>query len=453
MPPLPIMKIDASFAEELINKALKSGADQAEVYMRSSKNLSVEVKDCSVDALKSSVGFGYSLRVIRAGRLGFSYATAEQGGDSVVSNAVEAAKYADEDRFLGLPEPAGPAADVEIFDPRIRDLNEDEAINKVMDMERAVYAEDRRISRIRKVSGSFTVSETIIMNSRSINVRYESTACSAQATAIAEQGDESRIGWEQMSGRFLEDVIFAEVGRNAATRAVRLLGSQKMSNLKASVILDNSTAGDFLGILASALSSEAVQKGRSLFAGRLGSRVISPRINIIDSGLLGRRLGSAPIDGEGTPSREKMMVQEGVLRTYLYNTYTAKKEGRESTGNAVRGGFGSLPSVGITNMFLSPAREAEAVPVNELFRAAGSGLYVVDVMGLHTANPVSGDFSVGVAGILIENGEEKYPVSEAVISGNILDLFDKIEGVGDDLRFYGNVAAPSLLISGVDISA
>ncbi len=446
------MRIDTAFAEEVVSGALLKGADQAEVFMRSSKNLSVEVKNREVDSLKSSLSFGYSLRVIKDGRLGFSYSTDRKDKDDVISRAVEASVYADKDPYLDLPGPAD-AVSVDIFDKAIEELREEEAIAKVMLIERSVYESDRRITKVRKASGSFTVSATAILNSKSVKANFSSTSCSAQITAVAEEDGESQMGWDFDSSRFLRDISFADIGRGAAERAVRLLGSKRIDGCRADVILDNSVTVDFMGIFAASLSSEAVQKGKSLLAGRIGRKVISDKINMVDSGLLRGRPGSSPVDGEGVPVKEKTPVSEGVLRTYLYNTYTAGKDGTVSTGNAVRGGFSSLPGVGVTNLFIEAASKNDILPAAEMFGAMERGLYVIDVMGMHTANPISGEFSVGVTGIWIEKGEMKYPVKEAVISGNILDFFGKIQAVGDDLRFYGNIGGPSLLISDVDISA
>jgi PmbA protein len=159
------------------------------------------------------------------------------------------------------------------------------------------------------------------------------------------------------------------------------------------------------------------------------------------------------VDDEGVPSQEKTVIHEGVLKAYLYNTYTARKAGAVSTGNAARGGFSTLPSVGVSNLFLEPVLGTSVFPKERLFAEIGRGLYVTDAMGVHTANPISGDFSVGVTGLWIEGGEIAFPVKEAVLSGNILELFGKIGAVGDDLRFFGNIGAPSLIICGADISA
>jgi PmbA protein len=232
-----------------------------------------------------------------------------------------------------------------------------------------------------------------------------------------------------------------------------LLGARTIAGSRTNVILDNSVTIDFLGIFASSLSSEALQKGKSLLQDKLGKAIISPRINIIDSGLRPGKLGSRPVDDEGVPTSEKILVHEGVLQTYLYNTYTARKGNTNSTGNAARGSFSSLPSVGITNLFIEPSTVGGCLGKKELFKFLGRGLYIVDAMGVHTANPVSGDFSLGVTGLWIEGGEVRFPVKEAVISGNILEFFNKVAAVGDDLIFYGNMGAPSIIISDVDISA
>ena len=445
------MKIDTGFAGEVVSKAIQKGADLAEVFVRASRNLSLEIKDQAVDSLESSLSFGYSLRIIRDGRLGFSYSNDRQEQDSVIGRALESSRYPDRDVYLDLPG-AGGSAEVEVFDPAIRDLGEDEAIRKITLLERSVYAEDARIKKVRKASGSFTVSETAIVNSRSVSAHYASTSCSAQVSAIAEEGGESQIGWDYRGSRFLRDISVEDIGRKASRRALQLLGSGKIAGTRADVVLDNSVTVDFLGIFAASLSSEAVQKGKSLLAGKLGRKVVSPKIKMTDSGLLPGKLGSSPVDAEGVPAREKVLIRGGVLEAYIYNTYTAKKAGTSSTGNAVRGGFASLPSVGVTNFFLEAASVADKVSQNDILKSVERGLYVVDAMGVHTANPVSGEFSIGVTGLWIEHGEVKYPVKEAVISGNILDFFSRIEAVGDDLAFYDNIGGPCLVISGVDIS-
>jgi len=194
-----------------------------------------------------------------------------------------------------------------------------------------------------------------------------------------------------------------------------------------------------------------VQKGKSLLAGRVNRVVVSPVISIYDDGRIPLKLGSRPFDDEGVATSKKFLIKDGVLLRYLHNCYTARKDGVMSTGNAVKGGFSALPTVGPLNLCISVS--PDVVHTGGLSSLIDKGLYITDAMGVHTANPVSGEFSVGVSGLWIEHGHEHYPVKEAIISGNLLDFFGKVKAAGDDLRFYGNLAAPSLLIADVDISA
>lgn len=446
------MKFDLVLAEDIVARALKSGADQAEVFYKSYKNLSVEVKDQAVESLSSSFSSGYSVRVIKNSRLGFSFSTDVAEADRVIIGAMDASRSVDQDPYLGLASPSS-ACEAVIHDASVRTLKEEDAIGKTMQIEKAAYEADRRIRRIRKPSASFTVSETIIANSAGTHARYEATSCSAQVTAIAESGSENQTGWDYRGSRFLKDISFEQVGRTAAKAAVRLLGSRKIQGLRTDIILDPTVAVDFLGVFASSLSSEAVQKGKSLLADRLNTEVISPSVTIMDSGLLPGKLGSKPFDDEGVATQSTSLIKDGVLLSYLYNTYTAKKGNAASTGNAIRGGFSTLPMVGITNLYLEPSSPAACIPQGNLFRHMQKGLYVVDAMGIHTVNPISGDFSIGVTGLWIENGEIAFPVKETAISGNLLDFFRKVSAVGDDMNFYGNIGSPSLIISDIDVSA
>lgn len=445
------MKIDTGFCEDLIKEALRLGADQAEVFVRSSKNLSVEIKDQSIDSLSSSLSFGYSLRIIKNKRLGFSYSTDKHGSDALARKAVEAAGYSDADEYLDLPEGSG-AAEVEIYDPAIDELKEEDAVVNVKLLEKAAYDEDVRIKKIRSASGSFTCTAVAILNSKNVSAEYLSTSCSAQVMAVAEESGESQMGWYFEGSRLLKDISFCSIGKTAAERALCLLGSRKINGCKASVILDNSVTVDFLGILASSISAESVQKGKSLLKDRLNKKVISSKINMLDNGLFPWKLGSKPVDDEGVVVKDKTVIKEGVLKTYLYNTYTAGKDRVPSTGNAKRGGFSALPVVGVTNLFIESASASDIISNDKIIGSVSKGLYIIEAMGVHTANPITGEFSVGVTGLWIENGQPLYAVKEAVISGSILEFFDKVEAVGDDLKFFGSIGSPSLIISDVDIS-
>jgi PmbA protein len=449
--------LNEEFAAKLVDIALSKGADEAEAYVRTSKSLGIDVKDQKIETLEKSLTAGYCLRVIRDKRLGFSYSTDISEINAVAERAVEASKYSEPDEYLGLPRhQKSHDRKLQIFDEAVAGLlnpaSEQDAINYALILENAALKSDARIKKTRKASAGFGEHNTYIVNSNGINAHYSSTGCSAQIMALAEENSESQMGWDYQGSRFLSDIAFGEIGNTAAKKALQLLGARKINSTKGFALLDNSIASEFLGILSSALSSESVQKKKSMLAGKTGEFVISDRLNIIDSGLLDKGLGSKPVDDEGVPTTQKILIGKGILNGYLYNTYTAKKEGISSTGNAVRGGFAGLPGVGATNLYIEASLNEYVSDFQGLLKKMNRGLYVIETMGMHTANPISGEFSVGASGLWIENGEILYPVKEAVISGNILDLFKRVSAVGNDLRFYGNIGASSLLIEDIDIS-
>lgn len=444
------MRTDREFCSRLIDRALKKGAHLAEVYQKASRLLSVEVRSGEVEAVETAVGHGYGLRVVKDGRLGFSYSNSLEDLERVARTALETADFTERDEFLVLPGPAKPQSPA-VHDPEVEGIQEDDAVRKAKLIEQTARDEDQRIRKVRKASASFSSSETLVMNSQGVDYGYSSTFCSAHLTAVAEEGGDSQMGWGYQGGRFVSDVDFELAGREAARRALHMLGAERLTARKAPVVLDSVVATEFLSVLASMLSSEAVQKGKSLLRGRMGQRVVSGMIDIVDDGLLPHGPGTRHIDDEGVPTATHVLVQEGVLRGYMYNTRNARKDGVASTGNAVRAGYSSVPSVGPMNLYIDS--RSEKMTLEEMLDSSEGALYVLEAMGMHTANPISGEFSLGVSGLWVEGGKARYPVKEAVVSGNMLDFFSKVQAVGTDLRFLGSLGAPSLLVGPTDISA
>ncbi len=447
--------------------ALAGGADEAEAYISSKRGVTAESKDGAPESVKTSRDVGCALRVIKGKKdkkgkkLGFSYSSGMEDAGSVVRASLEAANYTEEDPFLSLPEKGinenlPSAASTEIFDQATAGMTTEEAFRLASVVEKGAREADKRIKLVRSATASFSSNEVLIVNSNGFSGSYSSTSATAQVMAVAEgEGGETQMGWDFMGSAFMEDVNFAQVGRGAAEKALELLGAKNISPMKAPLIVANSVAAEFLGIFASMLSAESVQKGKSLLAGKLGQQVISGSLSIFDDGLLARGLGSAPFDDEGVPTSKKSLIETGVLKGFMHNTYTAKKagDGAVSTGNAVKASLSSFPSVGALNFYLREAGGIKPVKLEELFAIAGKGLYITEAMGMHMVNPVSGEFSIGISGLLIEGGRPTHAVKEAVISGNLLDLFKNVEAVGDDLRFYGGTGSPSILIGPTDISA
>ena len=442
------MRTDEALAEAVLRLAKAAGASDAEVYQRATRTLSADARKSSMEAIESSLTFGFCLRVIKDGHAGFSYSNNPSDIESVVKDALSSAGYTEPDEHLVILAPEPPVAGLDTFDPDVEAMTSERALDLACRTEAACMGADPRMTKIRKASASFSSSETRITNSRGLMASYRSTAASASIMAVAEEAAEGQVGWEYALSRRLREVDFEAVGRDAARRALELLGARRMTACKSPVLLDRSVAVDFLGVFASMLSSESVQKGKSLLKGKLGQRVAGQSISIVDDALLPSSPGLRPFDDEGSPARRTVLVREGVLEGYMYNAHTASKEGRRTTGNAVRGGYMSPPTVGPLSLYIEPSSAAP-----DLFALMGTGLYVTDVMGMHTADAISGDFSVGASGLWIEGGRAAYPVKEAVISGNILGFFNGAEALGRDLRFYGRMGSPSILFGPTDISA
>ncbi len=437
-------------AETILSLSKDLKADAAEVFIRSSASTSIEVKEQKVDAFDRAKDIGAGLRVLVGGRMGFAFTTdlSEKALATLARSAITNARNIEPDPFHSIPEkPAADYQSISLYDPELVALTEKEKIDRVMAMEREAFGVDKRIKRIRKASAGFSESDTLIMNSHGAAVSYRGTAASSGIEVVAEDKGESQAGSDFDVKRFYCKLKIEEVGRRAASKALDLLGARRLDSVKAPVVLDAEVAGDFLAILASSFSAESVQKKRSLFINKLGKEVAASLITMYDDGLLAEGLGSAPSDDETVPMKKKTIIDKGRLAMFLYNTYAANKDKTVSTGNGMRGGFKGMPGVGLTNLYIEPGTHS----IEELISSTGSGLYVTEVMGAHTANHISGDFSVGATGFWIEKGRKAYPVREITIAGNILDLMKNVDAVGSDLRFFGRIGSPSLRVKELSI--
>jgi PmbA protein len=442
--------MDKRTAETILSIAADQGATAAEVYLRESASTTIEVKDRAVDAFERARDIGAGVRVLAGRHMGFAYTTdlSDRGLRTMVGSAMAGARNTEPDPFNtlpGRPDAAYPA--VNIHDPAVVALPDREKIERVTAMEREAYAVDPRIRRIRKAAAGFSESFTLIMNSLGAEMSSRGTAVSASIEAVAEDKGEAQAGWDHDVKRFYREIDIEAVGRRAARKAVDLLGACRIDSVKAPVILDPTVSQEFLDIIRGGFSAENVQKGKSLFAGKLGAAVASPLITIHDDGLLEGGIGSAPADDEAVPMRRKTVIDQGRLGMFLYNAHAAKKEGTASTGNGVRGGFKGVPGIGVTNLYIQAGTVAPA----DLFASTGRGLFVTEIMGAHMANPISGDFSVGATGFWIENGRKAYPVREVTIAGNIIDVLMNVDAVCSDLKFSGRIGSPTLRIKELSI--
>ncbi len=421
-----------------------------EISITQSRNVSIEVKDQKTDTFKCSAPVGVSVRIFKAGGMGFSYSTslAEPDLERMVAAAVVAADNQTADVCNGFPERREFPEIAGMFDETLAGVGEQRKIQYAMELERLTLAADPRMKRVRQAAFSESEYHVYLRNSRGVEGSYCGTSVSASVSAVAEEGEDSQMGWDFGFGTGFADIHVEKIAAAAAARALSLLGARKIPTMRCPVVLDNHVASEILEVLASSFLAENVLKGKSMLADRRGDRVFSSLVHIRDNGILPGGVATAPFDAEGVPQQNTLVVSEGDLSTFLYDTYWARRDGATATGNASRGGIKSPPHLSVTNFYLENGTTA----VRNLADGIARGILITDVMGMHTANPISGDFSVGASGFFLENGAIAYPVKEIALSGNILELFAAIEAVGDDLRFFGGIGAPSLRVAALDVS-
>jgi PmbA protein len=437
-------------AEFTLEEAKKVGAIEAEVYLNEASELTIEVRNDKIETMKLARDKGLGLRVFTAGRTGFAFCTEltpEVMRDltrEAVANASQTS--ADPNNILPRKELVYPSLD--LYDPEIRKAPVEEKVELARRTEKIARAYDARIKIIESSAYQDEESETLIVNSSGVAAAYQSASCGLFLAVVAQDAEDSQTGFALDYSLRYKDLNTQKVGEEASQRALRLLGAKPISTRKVAVVLEPYVTIGFLGLLGASLSAEAVQKKRSLFTAKINQRVAAQEITIIDDGTLPDGIGSCPFDGEGVPSQRTILIQDGVLQGFLHNTYTAAKAGVASTGNGMRPTFKSTPEVGTTNFFMQSGQ----LSPDELVKNISGGLLVTEVIGMHTANPISGDFSVGAAGLLIEHGRLTQPVRGITIAGNILEFFNKIDGIGNDLTFLGSRGAPTIRVREMVVS-
>jgi len=343
-----------------------------------------------------------------------------------------------------------------IFDGTFQQVSEKAKIEKAILLEEVARSVDTgRIKKVRKAAYEEVLSRRALVNSNGLEVSYASTLASVSVTAVAEESGESEMGWDFDYSHFTNDLDVEKVGREAGRKALERLGGKSIPSGVFPVLLRNQVASEFLSLLAHSFLAEQIQKGKSHLKGKRGERFLSPLVSMVDDGLYPKGIATSPIDGEGVPSQRTLLVTQGEISKFLYDRYWANRENIsssglrvESTGNSQRSSIKSPPGVGISNLFIEPGKDAFSKLIEGLYQ----GLVIEEVMGLHTVDPITGDFSLGCSGNWIDKGEKVYPVKSIAVAGNLFQLFRNVIGLGEDLRFFGRAGSPSLMVEGLEIS-
>jgi PmbA protein len=429
--------------------------EQIEAFVSHQREFEVKAFEGAVDSLSSAEPRGAGVRIVRDGRVGFSFTTdlSDAGLSLVVSKARDNATYTTADEAVVLPDPEGTPGDLPgLMDPAQADVAPERKVDFAVALERATKALDPRIRTVEEAGYSDAVTDVALASSTGIQGSYTRSDAWCWTVAIAEDGDDTEVGFEFDLARGLAGLDVEDVARRATERALGILGATKIPSARMPIVFEPYTAGQFLGVLGSVLTGEAVRKGRSLFAGKLGESVAASGLDLIDDGRAAGAPGAAPWDGEGVLTRRTEVIKGGVLKSLLYDTPSARRDGTTSTGNASRSGFKSPPGPAPSNITFVSTGESRA----EVLARAGRALLVQDFHGVHSgANPVTGDFSVGATGTLIENGQTVQAVKEVTIAAPMLEILSGIVAVANDLRwlpFGGSVGGATTLVAEMTVA-
>lgn len=432
-----------------------TGSEQIEAFLTHEKTFEARAFGGAIDSVSSAEPRGAGIRVLDSGRIGFSYTT-DLSADGVVAcldRARTNARYASEDEAVVLAErwTSAPPSVEGLIDPDQQAVTAEEKVRFTVALERATHGADPRIRTVEDAVYSDSEATVAIATSTGVEGSYSRTDAWGYSVAIAEDAGDTQVGFEFGLAHGLSGLDPDELGRRSADKALSVLGATKIPSARMPVVFDPYTAGQFLGVISSALTGEAVQKGRSLFAGKLGEKVAG-NVTLIDDGTIVGAPASGPWDDEGTPTRRTEVITGGVLTAYLYDLVSARRDGTTSTGNASRAGFKSGPGPSPTNMAFDTTGQSR----QQLLADAGRAFLVQDFHGVHSgANAVSGDFSVGATGRLIENGELTQPVKEVTIAAPMLDILSGIVAIADDRRwlpFGGSFGGATTLITEMTVA-
>jgi PmbA protein len=426
--------------------------EHVEAYVSRDSETDIRVYEGQIEHFVSAQSEGIGIRVVKDGRTGFAYAGTldQQAIAEVLAEARDNVEFGTPDEWAGVAEPDGvDVVNQQLWSDTLAAYSTDRKIELTKELERLTLGADSRI-RIDDANYSDVAGESAVATTTGIRRSGRENGCYVSVSTLADDGDETQTGFGFSVGRSPDDFDLSKAAKEAAERATRLLGAVKPPSRRLTVVLDPFVAAQFLGIISSTLNGEAVIKGRSLFRDRLGEQVASPLFRLVDDPTNPLAYTATELDGEGLAARRNVLIDGGVLQQFVHNSYSARRAGTVSTGNAVRGGFKGTPGVGALALQVQPGTRSQA----ELISDITDGVLVQSVSGMHSGvNPISGDFSTGASGLLITNGQLGGPVREFTIASTLQRMLLDVLEVGGDIDWLPmRAAGVSLVIADMTMS-
>jgi PmbA protein len=435
--------------------ARTGGAEDVEAFGLDEVETVVKAHNGEVESLSSARRRGVGIRVVTEQRVGYCFTVdlGERALDTALQEARDNATVGTPDVGNVLAEPAAapPMDDALLYDAAVEGTTPQQKVAAAIELER-VARDGPRITGTDSAQYGDGVRTAAIVSSTGVRATYRRSEAYVIVEALAGDNGSTTSAYGLSMGRSLPELDIAAAANEAKDRATRLLGGRTPASARVPIVFDPFVTASFLGVLAGGLLADAVQRGRSLFAGRVGERLAPDFVDLVDDGRHPDGPAAAPWDGEGTPTQRTVLLDGGVLQGFLYHVASAARDGTASTGNASRPGYSAPPGLSTTNLYLAPGATAPA----DLVAGLDTAFYCQQVMGLHSgANPISGDFSVGAVGVMIRDGAFAEPVREATIAGSLPQMLERIVAVGDDLRFLpfgGAMGGLTLVVDGMTLA-
>lgn len=435
----------------LFEKAKEKGFKECEIYYSDNSSFKVSVYKGNIEKYQNSQSGGFCFRGLYDNKMGYYFSENVEDPDieSVVENAIENSRILTGEDKEFIFEGSKKYADVNVYNEKLADMTDDVKINAAFEMEKAAQKYDSRITVNSSVVAS-GVSTVYISNTKGLELKEKSNYLMAYVEAMAEDKGETKEKGELWIGSDIDEFNPAMIAESAAEKVISSLGGSSVESGKKKVIIKNETFADILECFCSNFYADNVQKGFSLLKGRTGEKIAADNITVVDNPLLEKGYATTAFDSEGVATYSKNVIENGILKTYLYNLKSAAKDSTKSTGNGFKAGFKGSVNTSTTNFYI----EKGSMTLEEMAESVGEGILITDVAGLHSGtNSISGDFSVAAEGFKIENGKITSPVNQITIASNFYDVLKNIEIIGCDLKFNSSaIGSPSVVVKDMSVA-
>ncbi|MFO7896873.1 MAG: TldD/PmbA family protein [Candidatus Cloacimonadales bacterium] len=436
---------------ETIFAYAKDKADETEILLSAGNSFSVKINEQEVESFDYANSKGIGVRVVKDGQIGYAYTEKfdEATIKTIVDEAIENAKYTDTDELVVMENYPENPVQVSSYNSALDDVSVEEKIQLAKDLEKLAKAEDKRVFNVPYAAYGDGTSYSRVANSQGLDREEKSNYAYGYVGVLSQEGEDKRMGMDSFITRDFSKFDVEKMVKTAVTKSTDLLNGQSAASGETAVVFDNEMMATMLATFSGIFNAKSVQEGRSLLQGKMGQKIANPKVTIVDDAVRSDGFSSSSFDSEGYPTEKTVLVENGVLKSYLHNTITAHKDKVKSTGNAARGYKGTL-GISPSNFLL----EAGEYKVEDLFAKHDSIIEIVSLQGMHSgANPISGDFSLGAQGFLWKNGKRQHSLKPFTVSGNFLQMLNDVEAIADNFRFnMSSIGAPAVLISKLAIS-